>query len=129
MKTGCLEKILVSLSRIIFWISALTGVVLLIDYSLDVSKRRSRGPGCVWSLVEKEKIFPYAARYCHLTKDTAILRLYDANGDVLLAERMYFESNYVKVNWIGDRLIYSNSEFDFISLPPTFIDRLRAKLP
>ena len=129
IKAARLEKILISLRRIIFWISASAVIVLLIDYVLDVSKRRSRGADCAWSSIEKEENFLYVARYCHLTKDTALLRLYDADGDALLAERMYFESNHVKVNWIGNKLIYSNSESDFISLPPTFLDRLRAKLP
>jgi hypothetical protein len=128
-KVGRLEKILISLSSVLFWISALSGVVLLLDYSLDVSKRQSRGGDCVWDLVEKEKNFPYVARYCYLTKNTAMLRLYDDKEEVLLAERMFFEMDYVMLNWTGDKLIYSNSEFDFISLPPTWIDRLRAKLP
>jgi hypothetical protein len=129
MNAARLEKIRKSLERIALWIGALTIVFVLLDYSLDVSKRLSREPACTWDLVENLENEPYVARYCHLTKDTVMVRLYDAKEEDVLAERMYFEQNMAKIYWTPDGLLYDTSIGGVISLPPTLIDRLRAKLP
>ncbi|MES2529853.1 MAG: hypothetical protein V4636_02370 [Pseudomonadota bacterium] len=101
----------------------------LLDYSFDVSKRLSNQHACRWDLVENPKNSPYVARYCQLTKDTVVLRLYDAKEENLLAERIYFEENVALVVWTPTELLYRNSTGDVILLPPTLIDRLRAKFP
>lgn len=102
---------------------------VLLDYSLDVSKRLSREPACTWDLVDNPKNKPYVARYCHLTKDTVVLRLYDAREETLLAERMYFKQNIASIIWTSDGLLYDTWMGGVIPLPPTFIDHVRAKLP
>ncbi len=129
MTTDRFKRILISLGRFIAWIVALGVVVLLLDYSLDVSKRRSLGSVCRWNVAPNPENFPYVARYCYLTKDIVLLRLYDAQGRELLAERMYLEPNVALIVWTSDELLYRNSAGDTISLPPTIIDRLRARLP
>ncbi len=129
MNVSRFRRILISLTRFVAWLVALGIVVLLLDYSLDVSKRMSRGPACQWNIVPNPGNEPYVARYCHLTKDTVVLRLYDAKEEQLLAERMYFEQNIASVFWTHDALIYTTRTDDVISLPPTLLDRLRAKLP
>jgi hypothetical protein len=122
-------KLLHPLRRIVLWIGTLSLVVLLLDYSLDVSKRLSLEPTCIWDAVDTPKKLPYVVRYCHLTKDTVVLRIYDAKEKELLAERMYFEQDMARIYWVPRGLLYDSSMSGVIPLPPTFIDRLRAKLP
>lgn len=117
------------LRRVILWIAVFGVVIYLIDYSLDVGERLSLEPACRWNLIENPSKEPYVARSCYLTKDTVILRLYDLKEENLLAERVYSEPNVVLVAWTPNELLYRNSMGDEILLPPTLIDRLRAKLP
>lgn len=100
-----------------------------LDCSLHVSKRVSRGSACEWNLVENPENFPYVARYCHPTKDTMILKLYDADEKNLLAARMYFEQDMARIYWIPNEFLYDTGMGGSIPLPPTFIDRVSAKLP
>lgn len=72
---------------------------------------------------------PYLARYCYLSKDTVLLRLYGANGEQLLAERMFFELDFLRLYWRSDTLNYDTETGGSIPLPPTILDRFRAKLP
>ena len=73
---------------------------------------------------------PYVARYCYLTKDTVLLRLYAANADQVLAERMFFHLDRPTFYWEPDEFGYATSpDGGVISLPPTLLDRLRARLP
>ena len=129
MGIGRFKKIFIASTRLLAWILALGFAMLLLDYSLDVSKRLSRGAVCQWNVVPNPENLPYVARYCHLNKDTALLRLYDAKGKELLAERMYFEQDMARIFWTHDELIYTTSTDEVLSLPPTMLDRLLAKLP
>jgi len=111
------------------WLITFTGVVYVCGYAFDVHKRQTRGVACVWEAVPSPDNSPYQARYCYLTKDTALLRLYDVKGKQLLAERMYFNLDLPRLYWSTDALLYDTSTGDSIPLPPTLLDRLCAKLP
>ncbi len=65
-----------------------------------------------------------------MTKDTILFRLYDATAQQLLAERTYFQLDGPLIGWAPDRIWYDTYPDDmYVSLPPTWMDRLRAKLP
>ena len=99
------------------------------DYLLDAHKRISRGHLCEWEKVPHPDNVRYEGRWCKLTKDTALLQLYDSRK-TLVAERMFFELDKPIFFGDGQRLGYdSRGEGAAISLPPTWLDRLRARLP
>jgi hypothetical protein len=87
--------------------------------------------GCNWNAVENPDRAPYSARFCYLTKDTVLLRLYDVKGEQLLAERTFI--NIDRPNFVFDReeLIYDTSSRDDgkILLPPNIVDQWLARLP
>ena len=116
-------------ARVGLWIAAFSVFLYLCGYAFDVNKRTTRVQGCRWNLVDDPTAKPYSARWCKLTKDTVLLRLYDTNG-LLLAERMFFELDRPNFYWKDDALGYSTPpDGGVITLPPTVLDRLRAKLP
>lgn len=123
------RKLSIRLVRFITWIVALSIIVLLLDYSLDVSKRLSREPACKWNIVPNPENLPYVARWCKLTKDTALLQLYAPGEKTLLAERMFIELDAPLLWWTPDKLGYDVQMGHSIKLPPTLIDRVRARLP
>lgn len=87
-------------------------------------------PDCVWNVVPSPGDRPYAVRFCYLMKDTAVVRVYDITGRDVLAERMFFELDRARFYWTPEALGYSNERYGgLISIPPTWVDRLRAKLP
>lgn len=69
-------------------------------------------------------------RYEHLNSDY-LIRIYSAEGKHLLADRMFNErdgaSDQVELHWHNNAVEIIGS--DAISLPPTWWDRLRARLP
>jgi hypothetical protein len=96
---------------------------------------------------------PYIAEKCFTAQEWGtVLRLYDSQTGELLAERDYLDPNGYELNWI-DRteyfkvsgpngemrevvlqpmVIFDTSAQDgegYVRLPPTWLDRLRAKLP
>lgn len=117
------------LARVGCWTAALGLLAYLCGYALDVNKRMTRAPGCQWNVAPNPDAMPYLARYCYLSKDTVLLRLYGANGEQLLAERMFFELDFVRLYWRSDTLNYDTETGGSIPLPPTTLDRFRAKLP
>ncbi|MBV8271874.1 MAG: hypothetical protein JO067_06345 [Cupriavidus sp.] len=69
----------------------------------------------------------YIGEICFLGSEFSLLfRLYDARSGVLLAERSYYDTD-VEMVW-GDTKIWYSSDAH-VNLPPTWWDRLRAKLP
>lgn len=113
------------------WIAALVALVYLCNYLVDARLRMTKAPGCKWNTVPNSTKPSYSARFCYLTKDRALLRLDDAAGLHLLAERDFFEMDYPHFYWEADALVYNDRNYDGgeIALPPTLIDRLRANLP
>lgn len=116
-------------ARIGVWAVASGLCISFIGYVIDAHKRHTRGAACVWETVPNPDNMPYMARYCYLTKDTGLLRLYDGKGKKLLAERMYFNLDLPRLYWSPDALSYETSTGESIQLPPTWLDRLRALLP
>lgn len=118
------------LLRVAAWLALLAFVVNLLAYLIDARKRATRAPTCQWHAVPDAGNAPYTARWCMLTKDTALIQLYDADGQHLLADRTYFQLGTPNVGWAQDRIWYDTYPEDaYIVLPPTLLDRLRAKLP
>lgn len=129
MNASRIEKLRRSLGKAALWIGAFSTTIFLLDYSLDISKRVAREPACIWDLVENPRHISYVARWCKLTKDTTLLRLYDPKEETLLAERMFFELDASLFWWTVDELGYDIQREYVIKLPPTWIDRFRTKLP
>lgn len=115
--------------RIFRWAAAFAAFLYLSGYAFDVNKRITRKATCQWIDVSNPDDMPYTARYCHLTKDTGLLQLYDVKGQRLLAERMYSNLDLPRLYWGPDALNYDTSTGESIALPPTLLDKLRAKLP
>ncbi len=126
------------------WLIAIWLIVQLSIYANDVYTRMSGIADCKWYPVkdryeEPKPPPPYSGRYCYIAKDTILLQLFDAEGRQLLAERMYFFLDGASLFWNTDReghaisLIYDTSsdasDGGKIIVPPTLLDRLRAKLP
>ena len=110
-------------------LAALVALIYLCDYLLDAHMRITKAPSCEWYAVPRPDGDFYSARYCWLSKDTQLLHLYDQGGQ-LIAERTYPYSNVPQFIWGADFLQYDTwPEGSFIALPPSLIDRLRAKLP
>ncbi|MCA3640653.1 MAG: hypothetical protein IOC33_15890 [Burkholderia sp.] len=85
--------------------------------------------------IERSPHGGYWARYCY-SGDTIVLRLYDREGERLVAERTYRDGSRlpVELHWAKEALMYPQGlEFGEtsgeISLPPTFLDRMMARLP
>lgn len=130
MNSSRARKIFTLLRQVVIWIGVLGMVVLLIDYSLDVSKRLSMEPACIWDPVDNPDHVPYVARYCILARNTILFRLYDASGKQLLAERTYFQMDRPNISWAPGKIWYDTASDDmYVRLPPTMLDFLRAKLP
>lgn len=112
------------------WIALGFAIVRLPVYLIDARKRTTRAPACQWSTVPDAGNAPYTARWCMLTKDTALIQLYDADGRHLIADRTYFQLGTPNVGWAHDRIWYDTYPEDaYIALPPSLLDRLRAKFP
>ncbi|WP_230939406.1 hypothetical protein [Burkholderia diffusa] len=74
----------------------------------------------------------YTARYAYLTRDRILLRVYRTSDNTLLAERTYWYPDAARLIWTKDSLIYDTAvsgDDGLMRLPPSFIDRLLAKLP
>jgi len=60
-----------------------------------------------------------------------LFRLYDRQSGKLLVERTY-KNPYPKLFWNAGNVVYDSSASDgkgYVDFPPTWLDRLRAKLP
>ncbi|MBC8746155.1 MULTISPECIES: hypothetical protein [Paraburkholderia] len=74
----------------------------------------------------------YIARYAYPPRDRIALRLYRTATKELLAERGYRYPERIRLLWTDDYLIYDTSaasEDGEIELPPSWWDRVKAKLP
>lgn len=112
------------------WLAALVVLVYLCDYLMDMRLRQQRVPDCRWRTVTSPEKSDYSARYCILTKETVLLRVYDAAGGRLLAERAFWHPDWPHFFWRPHELGYdAYPNGGAVPLPPTLLDRLRAKLP
>jgi hypothetical protein len=72
----------------------------------------------------------YIAELCYVNSYAKRLRLYSSRDGTLLAERTFSTYRDSTLTWWDGRLNYdSNGNAAFISLPPSWMDRMRAKLP
>jgi hypothetical protein len=117
------------LVRCVFWIGSLVAIVCVYNYASDVYERKTKGPNCRWNVIPNEENPHYSAQFCYLDSDTVWLKLYDASGQKLLAERIYWNIDLGRFYWESHALNYDTSTGDSISLPPTLLDRLLAALP
>jgi hypothetical protein len=117
--------------RCSLWVAAFAAFVYVGSYLSDAHTRATKAPACEWNAVPSPNNAPYLARFCYLDKETVLLRLYDAEGKALLAERSLFELDRPRFHWESDALGYNDRKYDGgeIALPPTLLERLRAKLP
>ena len=112
------------------WLICVFVAIYVLSYMFDARVRYMRSPGCRWNQIPKTVDEPYLAQFCYLTKDTVLLRLYDITNRHLLAERMFFNMDLPNFYWDSDALGYETTpDGGVISLPPTLLDRVRAKLP
>ncbi|MCP3018739.1 hypothetical protein [Cupriavidus basilensis] len=119
------------------WVKRLAWLAVLfigIHYWLDV-RVRAKAHDCETQVSSEDSA--YRAELCFVpnfdSEDFRMrLRLFRADAKEPLAERVY-EHPDPKLTWTRDSLIYdtsASSEQDgMISLPPTWKDRLRARLP
>lgn len=118
------------LVRCACWLAALVAIVYLCTYVSDAHTRVTRAPDCRWRTVASPDRSDYSARYCILTKETVLLRVYDAAGGRLLAERAFWHPDWPHFFWRSHELGYdAYPDGGAITLPPTLLDHLRAKLP
>jgi len=82
---------------------------------------------------KREEREPYIGERCMSSGDGGmVFRLYAAHSGELLAERDYQDRDGSELYWAENRVRYSFDAEDgegFVGLPPTWWDRLRAKLP
>lgn len=101
-----------------------------LGYLMDV---RTRMTECTWDRsVSAEDGGLYTAEYCNLKLDKVLLRVYRTSDGELLAERTYPYLDAPKVSWTKHRLVfdtYENGDGGSVPLPPTSLDRIRARLP
>ncbi|MCX4174426.1 MULTISPECIES: hypothetical protein [Paraburkholderia] len=99
------------------------------NYLLDV---RQRSHAATWHNVPSDTDARYTASYSYLWNNKILLRLYDAKSKKLLAERTHFNLDAPNLAWTDHSLIYDTSadgDDGEISLPPSLLDTLLAKLP
>ncbi|WP_423369305.1 hypothetical protein [Burkholderia sp. LMG 32019] len=114
---------------------ALALVAILIPYlwRADVRNRTAELNKCHTerSRADDER---YTATYCYGPGENVVLRLYRSSSMNLLAERLfsYPRDEPVRLTWDRDAVVYDAAASDgdgIITLPPSLIDRLLAKLP
>jgi hypothetical protein len=104
--------------------------VCALGYVLNL---RSRMTECTWERsVSNDDGGLYTAEYCNIALDKVLLRIRRTSDGSLLAERTYRYLDAPKVTWTRDRVVfdtYENGNAGAVALPPTLLDRLRARLP
>jgi len=101
-------------------------------YICEVLKRSSiRAWISVYSVVDGGR---YLAKYAYLSREEAILRIYDGRNGDLLAERTFLTLDSVKLQWGIGRVWYTTFDksmfYDgYVDLPPSLLDRILAHTP
>ena len=116
--------------RFVLCVSALTSFFGTLLYLSEAGMRRERMPACKWNALPLDEDHQYAVSWCKLTKDTVVLRLYELQKNRLVVERSYLHFDRPNFYWNSVGIGYDGQDGgDVISLPPSFIERLRAMLP
>ncbi|WP_304303681.1 hypothetical protein [Pseudacidovorax intermedius] len=113
------------------WLLLGTLLIETVDYVFDARLRAHTVPKCRWTdNSPAPDPFPYLARWCFLTKEVVMLRLYDKEGRTLLAERMFDYPDFPRIYWKSKKLGYQTlTGDDEIALPPSKLDLWRTRLP
>jgi hypothetical protein len=112
------------------WVIGLTLIFVFSRYLIDAQERRRGEADCVWEAVLNYEDMPYSARWCKLNREKVMLRIFDVEGRRLLAERTFFQQDWPNFYWRSDALGYDTEPHGgLIALPPSVLDRWRAKLP
>lgn len=105
--------------------AALSVAVMVLLYGLDVRARHGA--------TECERVTSgnYIGEVCYIPREYgALFRLYESKSGRLLAERTYYDPEPPHMFWHSDYVHYDITDEDgYVRLPPTWLDRLRAKLP
>jgi hypothetical protein len=118
------------LLRTIWWLFGAAIVTILCNYVIEARKRITGKGRCNWIAVSNHRHASYMAKFCYLTYDTVLVRLYDEEQKRLLAERVFFESDRPNFYWKSGALGYGGETYGgVIALPPTVLDRWRTRLP
>ncbi len=111
----------------LFRLAVLAVVIASMPYCYD-ALNRSGAREC-----RRETVENYIGETCYLPNEWGVVfRLYDARSGELLAERSYVDPEVPRLLWIGNDVQYDFNAKDgegFVTLPPTWLDKLRAKLP
>ena len=129
MTTSHASQMFFSIFRCLAWSGALILLIFSTDYAIDTRARYIGMPQCVWYAVPNIDAVPYSARFCYLSRKVGLLRLYSDRSENLVAERMILEPDWPNFYWMPGALGYNTSTGDAISIPPTLLDRIRARLP
>lgn len=104
------------------------GACFMVDY-IWLAELRRTPHACIEEISSNGK---YVAKRCVLDAGYEYLRLYDNRTGDLVADRTYQCEASVALNVImGDNMVFDSCAHDAgtIMLPPSLLDRLRAKLP
>lgn len=115
------------------WGVGIIGVFIainLIVYLSEADTRHERMSSCEWSSIKSNEPIAYSARWCKLTKDTVILRLYELDENRLVVERSFPHFDGPHFFWDAEGIGYDSQDGgDVVSLPPAVYERFRARLP
>lgn len=108
--------------------------VLLIEvmnYGWDVRIRARRLPDCRWDEDRPyQETIPYMVRWCTVKREVIMVRLYDKEGQTLLAERMFDSPDWPIIYWTAKEVGYRTlTDWGSIALPPSVLDLWRTRLP
>lgn len=110
-------------------LACIVTLIGLLAYGADVMYR-STAHEC------KREMSPsgrYVGETCYLAREYGTLfRLYDAHTEELQTERSYLDPDAPHLVWQQDLVQYDVGATDgkgFVTLPPSWKDRLKAKLP
>ena len=110
-----------------YWLAGTALLALvLVPYLWGVALR-----GTAHECERIKEVSLYSGEICFLNSQYGMrFRLYDAETEQLLAERTYNDLD-PGIVWGDDRVTYNlgASPSEYVELPPTWWDRLRAKLP
>ncbi|HDR9492757.1 hypothetical protein [Burkholderia stabilis] len=112
---------------------ALIGTLLPYAWRVDIRSKTNHMRQC-HTEQSRQGHQHYTATYCYGPGEHVVLRLYRSSNMDLIAERMfrYPRGEPVRLTWDQDAVVYDTAASDgegIIELPPSFGDRLLAKLP
>jgi hypothetical protein len=126
--TGRTQRAWTSLKRSLKLVAWVVLVMAGLKYAID-ARGRSNASGCAKQFSSADGGL-YLTEHCFLSGDKTLLRVYRAKDGTLLAERTYPELDTPELVWSKDEVYDRFGPEDVaIPLPPSLLDRLRAKLP